>query len=201
MKSNKENIYNANNPLNYQQFILSIIILLNLILISTATLRLPFFFNTPLSYNLIIHINIGSIFVYSVGILYKPKNALFICIIGLLLGELLYGYLFGIGKELALYLITISFSSGISGLLISIINWKINKPLLAMIVGGLWEILGAVIIIYVWFAIINEWYLTFVIILYPILGTMFDLFLIPIPYVFKRILKSKFHIVFLDDVF
>lgn len=201
MKSNRMNSDNANNPINYRGFLLSVIIFSNLIIISTATLRLPFFFNTPISYNLIVHINIGSMFVFFVGILYKPINALFIFIIGVLLGELLYGYLFGSGKELALYLITISFSSGLSGGLISIINWRFKKPLLALIIGGLWQILGAVIVIYIWFAIINGWYMTFVIIVYPILATIFDLFLIPIPYIFKRIFKSKFLIAFLDDVF
>ncbi|MCK4239518.1 MAG: hypothetical protein KAX33_10365, partial [Candidatus Lokiarchaeota archaeon] len=64
---------------NSNKFIITIAIFTAFLIIFTSFLRIPIIYNTQTTYNIIFHINLASILIFSIGIMFKPWVALFIC--------------------------------------------------------------------------------------------------------------------------
>lgn len=167
----------------------------------TSFLRIPYILNTELTYNLVFYLNLGSIFIFSVGILFRPWVALFICMVGAVIGELFYCLIFGCGESLPAYLIIIAVSSGLAGGIISFLNQKIDKgfvgEIIAMVIGGIWQYFGLVISAFIYYeALISgfRWQLYAVYFAYPLFSTIYDLFLIPISIILNFFIRKIVHI-------
>ena len=169
-----------------------------------AFLRIPFVLNSELTYNLIFHINLASILIFSVGIMFTPWVALFICTLGSVLGEWMYCLIYGCGEETPVFLLFMVLSPGLAGALISVLRQKLKPSLIneiiAMIIGGIWQFVGLMIGAFVWYLGFLSFYLIIVFIVYPLYSTIFDLFLIPLSLLLNKGLRSAFNLKFFNDL-
>ena len=182
-------------------FIMGLLTFIILLVCFTSFLRIPFILNSELTYNLVFYLNLGAIIIFSVGILFRPWIALFICIVGAVIGELFYCIIFGCGESLPAYLIMITVSSGLAGGIISFLNQKIDKgiigEIIAMVIGGIWQYFGLVISAFIYYEVFISgfhWQLYAVYYAYPLFSTIYDLFLIPLSIILNFIIRKIVHI-------
>jgi len=195
---------NEENKEKTNLYVVLIAIYILLIVVFTSFLRIPFIFNSEESYNLIFHVNLASILIFSVGIMYRPWAALFICVLGSVLGEWCYCLLYGCGEDVPAFLLFMVLSPGLTGAVISVVLRKLKPKLqyeiIAMIIGGIWQYLGIMIAGFIWYAGFLTWKLYIVFIWYPFYSTIFDLFLIPVSILVNKAFRFVFKVQYLDDL-
>ena len=193
--------------INIEKFIITIVIYIISITLFTSFLRIPYFNNTAETYNLIFYVNLASILIFSTGIMFRPWVALFICVLGSVLGELIFCLIFGCGESLPAYLIFMVISPGFAGALISILKQKIKKEIygeiIAMIIGGIWLYLGLMISAFIYYEVFISglsWKLYAVYIWFPFFSTVYDLLLIPISLALNKALRKILKIRYFDEL-
>jgi hypothetical protein len=193
--------------INIEKFIITIVIFIISIALFTSFLRIPYFNNTVETYNLIFYVNLASILIFSAGIMFRPWVALFICVLGSVLGELIFCLIFGCGESLPAYLIFMVVSPGFAGALISILKQKIKKEIygeiIAMIIGGIWLYLGLMISAFIYYEVFISglsWKLYAVYIWFPFFSTVYDLLLIPISLALNKALRKILKIRYFDEL-
>ena len=189
---------------NSNKFIITIAIFTAFLIIFTSFLRIPIIYNTQTTYNIIFHINLASILIFSIGIMFKPWVALFICLLGSVLGEWGYCLTYGCGEELPAYLLFMVLSPGLAGAFISIIRQKLKQKLIneifAMVIGGIWQYFGLMIAGFIWYLGFLNWRVYVVFIFYPLYLTIFDLFFIPVSIILIKLLRNLFKVKYFDDL-
>ena len=212
LKNNIEQLSNNRKrakieEINPEKFIITIVIFIISIALFTSFLRIPYFNNTVETYNLIFYVNLASILIFSTGIMFRPWVALFICVLGSVLGELIFCLIFGCGESLPAYLIFMVVSPGFAGALISILKQKIKKEIygeiIAMIIGGIWLYLGLMISAFIYYEVFISglsWKLYAVYIWFPFFSTVYDLLLIPISLALNKALRKILKIRYFDEL-
>lgn len=197
-------IMDEENKANVNKYIILIVIFTILIVIFTALLRIPFVYESAESYNLVFYFGFASILLFSVGIMYRPWEALFICVLGSVLGEWCYCLLYGAGYDTPVFLLFSIVSPGLMGAVISVVLRKLKPKLIyeiiAMIIGGIWQYIGLMIAGFIWYAGFLTWKVYIVFIWFPVLLTAFDLFLIPVSVLLNKVLRSVFKVRYFDDL-
>jgi len=202
--SSKDKNDEKKNKMNPTKFIIIIAVFTIFLVIFNSFLRIPFILNTQTMYNLIFYFNLATILIFSIGIMFKPWEAFFICTLGSVLGEWGYSLINGSGAELPAYLLFAVFSSGLAGALISIVRQKLTPKLIheifAMVIGCTWQYIGLVIATFTWYYGILTWDTFIVFIFYPLYLTIFNFFLVPISVILNKYLRKSFKVEYFDNL-
>ena len=183
-------------PINLRMFFLLFLLFTGLVAIFSAFLKIPITLNLywiTLTY----HIFLTPILVYSIGIMFRPWLAFVICSLGVVLGETLYCIIFGCSGEMPFYLIFALVSRGGEVVLISLARKK--NELLAMLIGGIYALLGFFIVYYIYYHLILYWSSAFII-LYALVSALLDFIFIPFSYLLNIGIRKSLNIKYLDDL-
>ncbi len=189
---------------NNKKFIAITIIYIGLLIACTSFLRIPFRFNTAITYSIVVQMHVASILIFSAGIMYKPWSAFFICVLGSVLGEFLQCLMFGCGEEMPAYLMYMILSPGLAGGIISLVKEKLNptlkKEIISQLIGATWQIFGLLLGVIIWLALILQFRNVLVIVFYPLLATIFDFFFIPVSILLNEIIRRVLKVKYVSDL-
>ncbi|HMF34372.1 MAG TPA: ECF transporter S component [Candidatus Lokiarchaeia archaeon] len=146
----------------------------------------------------IAYLGMASIAVLMVGLLYRPKLALVICLIGGFLGELITDLAFGYGV-IPVYLLGAIVARGIEGPLISILAGNGENKVRdfgAMLIGTAWEVFGYILI--GWPLIYS--YMTFGEVFIAYLWVVVDVIWVPVAYIIVIAVRRNYNILKLEEL-
>lgn len=179
-----------------KKYMALILIFVSLLILFWTFLRIPFILNSYLTYNLIFYLNLASILVFTIGIMFDSWESLFICTLGSVIGEWCFCLIHGCGEETPVFLIFMVLSPGLSGMLISVLRKNLRNnfknEIIAMIIGGIWQYVGLMIGAFFWYFFVLDYTHIIVLVAYPLFSTIFDLFLIPVSLILNEILRRAF---------
>ncbi len=192
----KKELINCSDKLQPKRFLLVTTLFIGLILVSTAFLGIPI----PLSLywiTLTYYLYLAPIFIYTAAIMLKPWISFVTCTLGLVLGELILCVIFGCSNELPFYLFFALISRGIQVLIISLLRKR--NEVVALVIGGLYEALGLLLVYFIYYRLVLYWIFDFVVI-YALLSALLDLLFIPLSLILNLAIRKVFKLKYLDEL-
>ncbi len=202
MTVNEEKSKNDDTPdkkdekVDFRKFFITLIIFTGLVAFLSAFIKIPITLNLywiTLTY----YLYFTPLLIYTIGIMFRSWIAFVMGTLGVILGEMIYCLAYGCSGELPYYLIFALVSRGAEVLLISLLRKK--NELLAMLVGGLWVLIGLLLVYYLYYYRFLYWDLTFVI-LYAIISALLDLIFIPFSFLLNMALRKALNVKYLEEL-
>jgi len=187
--------------IHIKKFVLLVSILVGLLIILTAFIKIPIYFDSPFIL-IFVYVSLAPLLIYIVGIMFRPWIAFVICAMGSVLGVWLDCLIFSCGFELPMYLATILIAHGLEGPIISKYREK-KKDIFAMFIGCAWEFFWLGSMGLIWYAAILGWAdisgFAYVAAYTMIIGA-FSLIFIPLAYYLNKLLRVKLNIKNFDEL-
>ena len=196
-----EAIIRSRNEIQVKKFVLLVSILVGLLIILTAFVKIPIYFDSPFIL-IFCYVSLAPILIYIVGIMFRPWIAFVICALGSVLGIWLDCLIFGCGIELPMYLATILIAHGLEGPIISKYREK-KKEMWAMYIGCAWEFFWLGSMGLTWYVAILGWAdisgFAYVFAYTMTIG-IFSVIFIPVAFYLNKLLRGKLNVKNFDEL-